>query len=336
MPGMSKKKVERDLILAGESSLVPIPAGDVSQLIDTFFRGKDPETIRAYQQRLGHFASYLGMKTLQEASQAFLGMKHKDALMAAIGFQDHLLRVKKYSPSYVAGHITALQSLVKLGRMLDLIAWELEMDRVAPEAYKNTMGPGTEAIGRAIELLSGKTDPISVRDRAIITLLYQCCLRRGDLISLDLEHVDFVGHGIWPKRKKRSERTFTELHKDGELVLKAWIVVRGEDPGPLFINFDPARKGDGRLSGMSIVRICHRYGLGKPHGLRHTGTTDALEATNGNIPEVMKRTGHKDPKTLMIYNDNRERTAGKTSEKISDLMKKKMADIHRNEKEPKK
>lgn len=318
-----KKKAEQGLIPAGSQQLAASPGADL--LLETFFRGKDPETVRAYQQRLGHFASYLGLGSVQEAAQAFLTKSHREALVIAIGFQDHLK--KQYSPSYVAGHITALQSLVKLGRMLDIVTWELEMARVAPEAYKDTMGPGTEAIGRAIEALSEKTDPISVRDRAIITLLYQCCLRRGDLLSLDLEHVDFVGHGIWPKRKKRSERTFSELHQDGELALKAWIAVRGQAPGPLFINFDPAKKGDGRLSGMGIVRICHRYGLGKPHGLRHTGTTDALTATNGNIPEVMKRTGHKDPKTLMIYNDNRERTAGKTSEKIAELMKSRMSQI---------
>lgn len=323
------EKVESSLIPAFDTSALAAQE-EVTELLRTFFRGKDQETIRAYQQRLGHFTEYLGLKTFQEAAQAFFGQTHRKALILAIGFQDYLLK-KKYSPSYIAGHITALQSMVKLGRTLDLITWELEIDRIKPEFYKDTMGPGTEAIGRALELLGQKTDPISIRDRAIITLLYQCCLRRGDLISLDLEHVDFQNHRIWPKRKKRTERTASEIHQNGEIALKEWIAVRGSHPGPLFTNFDPAKKGDGRLSGMSLVRICHRYGLGKPHGLRHTGTTDALEATNGNIPEVMKRTGHKDPKTLMIYNDNRERTAAATSEKISDLMKKKMADIHRRE-----
>lgn len=311
----------------GSSGLIPTNAGlpaaiGFDKLIEAFFRGKDDETVRSYQQRMGTFAKHLKVETLEEAAKVFFGQRAGQANLTALSFQDHLLKERGFSPNYVAGHMTALNSLVKLGRMLGLVSWSIEIARVKPELYRDTRGPGTEAINQVLESLEMKKDPFSIRDRAIITLLYECCCRRGDLVSLDLEHVEFKHHRLWAKRKKRLERAEVEIHGNGEKALRDWISVRGDHPGPLFINFDPAMKGDGRLSGMGIVRICHKYGLGKPHGLRHTGTTDALHATNGNIPEVMKRTGHKDPKTVMIYNDNRLRTAASTSEKIFEFRKK--------------
>lgn len=291
-------------------------------LVAAFFRGKDPETVRAYEQRMANFASFLGVGTSKEAAELFLSQGQGKANLIALNFQDHLLREKKYSPNYVAGHLTALNSIVKLGQTLGIVPWSIRINRVTPESYRDTRGPGTAAIDRVLVTLGKKDDPASVRDRAIITILYECCARRGDLLSLDLEHVDFNNHRLWPRRKKRSERTELEIHGEAEKVLREWIEVRGDHPGPLFTNFDRSGKGDTRrLTGMSIGRICHKYGLGKPHGLRHTGATDALTVTNGNIPEVMKRTGHKDPKTLMIYNDNRLRTAASTSQKISDYRK---------------
>jgi len=58
------------------------------------------------------------------------------------------------------------------------------------------------------------------------------------------------------------------------------------------------------------------YGLGRPHGLRHSAITAALEATNGNIDEVMRFSRHKDPKVLMTYDDNRKDVAGDIGGKI--------------------
>lgn len=49
---------------------------------------------------------------------------------------------------------------------------------------------------------------------------------------------------------------------------------------------------------------------------RHSAITAALEATNGNIAEVMKFSRHKDPKVLMKYDDNRKDVAGDIANRI--------------------
>jgi integrase len=58
--------------------------------------------------------------------------------------------------------------------------------------------------------------------------------------------------------------------------------MRGDEPGPLFTNFDRAAKVN-RLTGVSLYRIVRRLGEKNgfkvwPHGLRHT--TIAISAIN--------------------------------------------------------
>ena len=84
--------------------------------------------------------------------------------------------------------------------------------------------------------------------------------------------------------------------------------------GPLFINFDHAGKGK-RLTGTSIYRIIQKLGRKaninvRPHGLRHSAITEALEATGGNIRAVARFSRRKSIQTLMIYDDNRKDLGG--------------------------
>ena len=59
--------------------------------------------------------------------------------------------------------------------------------------------------------------------------------------------------------------------------LEAWLTARGTEAGPLFVNFDRAKKG-GRLTGAAVYYIVSRLGLKaglvvRPHGIRHLAIT---------------------------------------------------------------
>lgn len=55
----------------------------------------------------------------------------------------------------------------------------------------------------------------------------------------------------------------------------------------------------------------------RPHGLRHSGITAGLDATNGNVRAGQKFSRHKDVKTVMRYDDNREDLGGSVARAVA-------------------
>lgn len=306
--------------------LIPIPGptqggrsiqAPAATLLDTYFRNKDPKTVRVYKRCLGDFQEWLGASSMEEAAARFLGDGQGKANMTALNFKDHL-RKQEYAPSSVNTHLVALRSLVKIGRLLGMIPWMLDVENVQNETYRDTAGPGRALFGKVWTELAARTDEMGVRDRTILALAHDAGLRREEIESIDLDHIDWTNDKVWVKAKKKTSRVAVPLNKSVQEEVRKWMLHRGKEPGALFKNFDPAGKGD-RLTGTSIDRICKKYGLGHAHGVRHLAITEALEVTNGNIREVMKFSRHSDPKTVMIYDDNRKNVSGAISEKLAEL-----------------
>ena len=111
-------------------------------------------------------------------------------------------------------------------------------------------------------------------------------LRREEAVSLDLEHIDLESGTVAILGKGRTERERLTLPEPTKTALAAWLEVRGDEPGALFLNVDRAAKGK-RLTGRSVHRILG--GLGRkagiqvrPHGLKHArvGRARALIAVS--------------------------------------------------------
>ncbi len=112
------------------------------------------------------------------------------------------------------------------------------------------------------------------------------------------------------------------LPEPTKAALAAWVEARGTEPGPLFTNFDRARKG-GLITGTSIYRLIRGLGeragsRARPHGLRHAAITEALELTRGNVRTVQRFSGHKDVRTIERYEDNRQDIAGEVARLVAD------------------
>lgn len=285
---------------------------NIEAVEQAFYRGSNENTRQSDKTSLAIFAQFLGVDSFRELCRRFLALGHGNANMKALEFQNWLVEQKK-APSTVNRRLSALNKLVKSFRFGGVIAWELDVQAIPVETYRDTSGPGTERFAAAMKDLDTKIDPISVRDRTILTLLHDGGLRRGELVSLDLEHYDPAAPCVWIKAKKRTSRVKIDLSLEMKESIEAWLKVRGTAAGPLFTNFDPAGKG-GRLTGRSVARVTNKRGVGRPHGVRHLAVDEYAEATNGNIVEVMKFARHKDPKITMAYIDNlkkRDATASK-------------------------
>jgi integrase/recombinase XerC len=304
------------------TALVPIrqiravgdPGSTLWSLIENALSGLKPATRKAYGEDLAAFAAWMGAPGAAQAAAVLVAQPHGDANALAFEYRSTLL-MRKLAASTVNRHMAAIKFVTRMARLGGQIAWELEIPSMKVETYRNTLGPGRKSVAEVVQELLTKDDGLSARNLAIIGLLFNQGLRRGEVAGLDLEHLDPERVRLSILGKGRSGREWVTLARGTCEYLDRWLSARGTSPGPLFSSLDRASK-HGRLSDTSIYRMIRGYGLGRPHGLRHSAITAALEATNGNIAEVMKFSRHRDPKVLMKYDDNRKDVAGDIAGKI--------------------
>lgn len=298
-------------------------AGEGAQrLIQRFLAGRRPNTRAAYASDLRCFAAWslqLGrparLVTDLETAEALRRLLRAGAGPANGLILDHLnqLRQEGRSAATLNRRLAALRALVRLARLLGAVSWSLEVPGEALEAYRDTSGPGLGAVRRLLGAIEG-VGAKAARDRAIIRLLWDLGLRRGEVVSLDLEHLDSERGRLAVLGKRRSGREWETLPPESLAALSMWLGWRGSEPGPLFLNLDRAGKGS-RLTTTSVYRMIRARGKAagvevRPHGIRHSAITTVLDLSGGNVRAAQRFSRHRDLATLLRYDDSREDLAG--------------------------
>ena len=149
------------------------------------------------------------------------------------------------------------------------------------------------------------TNPISLRDKAIMELLYSSGLRLAELVALNPIDLNIQDRSLTVIGKGNKKRMLP-IGSKAIVAIKAWIKVRSQIASPdeeaLFVG----NRGN-RLSRRSIQsRINHwakKNDLQRdvyPHLLRHSFATHLLEAS-GDLRAVQELLGHKDISTTQVY-----------------------------------
>jgi integrase/recombinase XerC len=316
------------------------PALSTPAIVDAWLQGRNERTLRAYRFDLTDFARFMGVKNALKnpaaAVEILLAGGPGLANECALRYVAHM-KERKLSDATIARRLAALRSLVKLGRQLGRITWSIDIQAPKVMPYRDTRGPGLGGWQTILKHAKGRVEADdqskeAKRNLALIRLMHDLALRRGEAIAMDLEDVDLDGgeHGQGQLRiigkGRRDKETLSLGSKPARDALAAWIVVRGDEPGPLFTRLDRASNGQlERLTGDSVCRMVRRLsrraGLKRetrPHGLRHQGITRALDLTNGNVRKVQRFSRHLDPRTLGRYDDNRQDDAGHISRQLGD------------------
>jgi integrase/recombinase XerC len=310
-------------------------------VVELWLKGRSPRTLKAYRFDLSDFARFMQIEDPDNPAPALELLIAGGPKVAFQYARDYIADMKRreLSNATIARRLAALRSLVGMACDSGRINWTLrakmdKADKVVP--YRDTRGPGREGWHTMLDhaIARVENDPkstVAKRDLALILLMHDLGLRRGEAVGMDLKDMDLGGDRIRVVRKGRREEEWLTLGSEqAKEALEAWIAVRGDQPGPLFVTLDRAaneRNGEEleRLSGDAVLRMVARLGKRaglsrkvKPHGLRHQAITRALELTGGNITVVQRFSGHADPKTIGRYNDNREDHAGRTSRQLGD------------------
>lgn len=294
---------------------------DFEGLISAFFLGRNALTVRAYDRDLRAFRDFVGAATLPEAAARFFGADESQANAVLISYKKQLIE-QKLSASSINRRLAALNSLIMLARKVKLCRYELEIKREAVEVLKDTRGPGREGFMKMLAQWEGKTDKRSLRNRALLRLLFDLGLRSNEALSLDLEHLNLEQGWAKVLGKKRSSRQLMTLPPLTQEALRGWLKVRGDEPGALFWALDGPNYGR-RLGGRGLHWICKSTGKmagipdTRPHGLRHAAITEALDATGGDVRAVRHFSRHKSLDMLLIYDDNRKDMGGEIARLIS-------------------
>ena len=274
---------------------------EAQALTNSFFRYLETErrysqnTIKSYQRDLNHFTVHLQDKKVSRwaelkphhirtyASQIFiegLGAKSIQRRLSAIrSFMNYLLREGMIKNNPAEG-VKTPKAPKKLPGILDV-----------------------EQINQLLDIQD--KDPVSLRDKAIMELIYSSGLRLSEIIHLnpiDLNLSDKTLTVIGKGEKTRMLPVGNEAIKS----LKMWLSCRNELANPEEEALFVGSRGN-RLSRRSIQsRIKHwarKNGIQQdvyPHLLRHSFATHMLEAS-GDLRAVQELLGHKDISTTQVY-----------------------------------
>lgn len=308
------------VMVAASGGEVQDQRGRIAELLEAFMARRSATTRKAYETDLQDFSRYMESGSIPATVWALISDGPGRANSLALHYRGSMVAAGK-SPATVNRRLSSLRSVVTMARTLGLVSWTLEVGNERVNAYRDTRGPGRHGVRALLDAVEGN-GPKALRDRAIIRMMYDLALRRGEIVTLRLEDVDLIGKRVWVKGKGRNgEREALTLPDKTAAILGEWIQVRGKNPGPLFINFDHARKGAGALTGSALWFIVRTLGekaelRTRPHGIRHAAITEALDRTRD--PRAVQRfSRHRDLATVLRYDDNREDLAGKVAEAVA-------------------
>jgi integrase/recombinase XerC len=265
--------------------------------------GSSPHTTRAY---LGDVRSLL---TFLEAERG------------APSLEELQLRDLRAWLSHLAGQGAARSSLARRAAAArSFLSWAARTGRIPADpslrlvapAPRRTL-PGVLKQAEAASLLdvaavaSDDNDPVALRDRAALELLYASGIRVGELVSLDVDDLDLDRAVVRVLGKGGKERV-VPFGQPAREALLAWL--RHGRPRLASAASGPAlllgRRG-GRVDQRQIRSAVHSLlahvsgapDVG-PHGLRHSAATHLLEG-GADLRLVQELLGHASLGTTQVY-----------------------------------
>ena len=253
-----------------------------------------PRTVDAYRRDLAHLALRLGRpagSATTEDLERYVAEARGDGL----------------APTTIARRIAAARSFFRhqllLGAREDNPAAELELPR-RTRKLPRTLSPAEAE--RLVEAASATT-PRSLRDRALVELLYGAGLRVSEAVSLERAAIDLENRLVRCTGKGGKDR-IVPLGRQAAESLRRYLA-RGRPylerrPRPeLFLN----AQGGGLTRGGAFLilrRLAAKAGLEPervhPHLLRHSFATHLLEG-GADLRSVQEMLGHADLATTELY-----------------------------------
>lgn len=257
-------------------------------------RQVSPHTLSNYQRQLVRVVKILQHAGIQQWQQVtpsvvrfVIAQSHKDGLHEK-SLALRLSALRRF-----------LSYLVQLGELKVNPATGISAPKQAKHLPKNI---DTEQVQQL--LANDSKEPIDIRDRAIIELLYSSGLRLSELQGLNLNSINIRVREVRVIGKGNKERV-VPLGRYASHAIQQWLKVRllfNPKDEALFVS----QLGN-RMSHRAIQMRLETWGIRQrlnshlnPHKLRHSFATHMLEASS-DLRAVQELLGHSNLSTTQIY-----------------------------------
>ncbi len=270
-------------------------------------KGASENTIAAYRNDLSQFHTFLSNVKLNGNPTDWRRI-NKDTIVSYV----LELKERRYAEASVARKVAAVKSFFQFLQAEGAIKHNPTESLESPRVGKSLPRPLTvQQIDELLEQPAKRGTPESLRDRAMLELLYATGLRVTELVSLDLDNISLnprspsvrcLGKGAKERAipiYEQALRALVHYLNEGRPRL-----VKNKRERALFVN----RRGE-RLTRQGFWLILKQYareagidaqGPVTPHSLRHSFATHMLRG-GAPLRSVQELLGHANISTTQVY-----------------------------------
>lgn len=208
--------------------------------------------------------------------------------------------------------LSASSLALRLSALRSFLDWQVSQGLLAANPAKGVMTPrkarhlpkniDVDEVNQLLEI--DLSDPLAVRDRAMLEVMYGGGLRLSELVNMDCRHVDLDSGEVWVVGKGSKERR-VPIGGTAVTWIQHWLPLRdtfGGQDDALFLS----TRGN-RISPRNVQKRFAEWGIRQgvashihPHKLRHSFATHLLESS-GDLRAVQELLGHANLSTTQIY-----------------------------------
>ena len=267
-------------------------------------KNRSPKTLENYNRYLDRFLNFAKTTSAEELDDERVRMYrlHLNRLTDKDG-----QTLKKVTQNY---HIIALRNFLKYLSKRGVKSVSAEKIELGRAEDRHVTFLEHSELDRLLSAPEG-SGLDSLRDKAMLQMLFSTGLRVSELCSLDRNKID-VKRGELSVLGKGRKIRLVFLSEDAKNYISKYLGERTDIDEALFIRIPKNKKfsksSDLRLTPRSIQRIVKKYAIkagimGKnvsPHTLRHSYATDLLR-NGADIRSVQAMLGHSSVTTTQIY-----------------------------------
>lgn len=268
-------------------------------------KDRSPKTIENYDHYLERFLKWARV-SLPGAITDELVRRYRLQLNRLVDEKGRPL--KKITQNY---HVIALRNFLKYLAKRDIKTLAAEKVELGKTGERQVDFLEVEEVERMFGAADG-VDQKSLRDRAILELLFSSGLRVSELVNLNRDQVN-LKTGEFSVRGKGSKVRVVFISDRAKSALERYVEKRSDIDPALFVrigikHLEKKSKADNlRITPRTVQRIVKFYALKAgivkdvhPHTLRHSFATDLIQ-NGADIRSVQEMLGHSSVTTTQIY-----------------------------------